>query len=126
MAARERAERMSLDFDATDTRTRRFRNAGNSCYINATLQALFAVPPVQRLYEKADLSRLLPGGDIRDDGRIDGDICVATVYREARSATKKLQPMYPNIFGHFIRGRKMMPALFSNSFRTVIVVGPLV
>ena len=98
MSASERVERMSLDFDAADTRTRRFRNAGNSCSINAALQALFAVPPVQRLYEKADLSRLLPGGDIRDDERIDGDICVATVYREARSATRKSQPMYPQIF----------------------------
>ena len=125
MAARVRAERMSLDFDATDTRTRRFRNAGNSCYINATLQALFAVPPVQRLYEKADLSRLLPSGDIRDDGRIDGDLCVATVYQEARSATRKSQPMYPQIFWtDCIMGCKMMPALSSNSFRITIVASP--
>ena len=78
---------MLCDSDAKDSRTRRFRNAGNSCYINATMQALFAVPPVQRLYEKADLSRLLPGGDIRDDVRIDGDFCIANVYREARLAT---------------------------------------
>ena len=98
MAARVRAERMSLDFDATDTRTRRFKNSGNSCYINATLQALFAAPPVQRLYEEADLSGLLPGGDIRDDGRMDGDIFIATVYREARSRTRELQPMYPQDF----------------------------
>ena len=104
MAARVRAERMSLDFDATDTRTRRFRNAGNSCYINATLQALFAVPPVQRLYDKADLSGLLPGGDVRDDQRIDGDICIANVYREARSATRKSQPMYPQKFWTFYHG----------------------
>ena len=62
-----------------------------------TLQALFAVPPVQLLYEKADLSGLLPGGDVRDDQRI-GEICIANVYREARSATRKLQPMYPQDF----------------------------
>ena len=117
MAARVRSERMSLDFDATDTRTRRFRNAGNSCYINATLQALFAVPPVQRLYEKADLSGLLPGGDVRDDERIDGDICIANVYREARSATRKLQPMYPQYFWtDFIMGCKRMPTIFPYVF----------
>ena len=89
---------MSLDFDAKDTRTRRFRNAGNSCYINATLQALFAVPPVQRLYERANLSRHFFGESKRDDEQIDGDICIATVCREARSATRKSQPMYPQIF----------------------------
>ena len=123
MAARVRAERMSLDFDATDTRTRRFRNAGNSCNNNATLQALFAVPPVQRLYEEADLSRLLPGGDIRDDERIDGDICIANVYREARSATRTLQPIYPQIFWtDFIVGCKRMPASFSKCFLTAIFV----
>ena len=121
MAARVRAERMSLDFDATDTRTRRFRNAGNSCYINATLQALFAVPPVQRLYEKADLSRLLPGGDIRDDERIDGDICIANVYREARLATRKLQPMYPQIFlDRFYHEMQEDANHFSKCFLTAI------
>ena len=121
MAASERVERMSLDFDATDTRTRRFKNAGNSCCINATLQALFAAPPVQRLYEEADLSLLLPGGDIRDDERIDGDLFIATVYREARSRTRKLQPMYPQIcWTFFIRGCKTMPTSFSNCFRTAI------
>ena len=88
---------MSLDFDATDTRTRRFRNAGNSCYINATLQALFAVPPVQRLYESSDFRAPLPGGHIRDDGRIDGDLCIASVYRDARSMTRMSEPMLPQI-----------------------------
>ena len=112
---------MSLAFDTTDTRTRRFTNAGNSCYINATLQALFAVPPVQRLHEKADLSRLLPGGDIRDDGRIDGDICTATVYREARSATRKLQPMYPQDFlDRFYYGMQADANYFFKCFLTAI------
>ena len=43
------------DFETTDTRARRFKNVGNSCYINATLQALFAIPSVQQLYERDDL-----------------------------------------------------------------------
>ena len=117
MSASERVERMSLDFDATDTRTRRFKNAGNSCYINATLQALFAAPPVQRLYEEADLSLLLPGGDIRDDERIDGDIFIATVYREARSRTRKLQPMYPQIFlDNFYQGMQDDANIFPTVF----------
>ena len=118
---------MSLDFATTDTRTRRFTNAGNSCYINATLQALFAVPPVQRLYEGVGLTRHLSQGCKRDDGQIDGDISIAITYREARSASKKLEPMYPQIFWTiFMMGIKMMPALFSNSFRIAIVASPLV
>ena len=84
-----------MQFDAMDTRTRRFTNAGNSCYINATLQALFAVPSVQRLYAGADLTRHLSEGCKRDDGQIDGDISIAITYREARSALKKSEPMFP-------------------------------
>ena len=116
---------MLCDFDAKDSRTRRFRNAGNSCYINATVQALFAVPPVQRLYAGADLSRHLSGGNKRADGRIDGDIGIANVYREARSATRKSQPMCPQIFWiDFIKGRKTMPAPSSNSSQIAIVALP--
>ena len=116
---------MALAFDATDTRTRRFWTAGNSCYINSTLQALFALPPVQRLYEGADLSRHLSRGARRDDGQIDGDICMATVYREARLATKKLQPMSPRIFlEKFHQGCKLMSTNSSNGFRTALVASP--
>ena len=115
---------MSLDFDTTDTRTRRFKNAGNSCYINATLQALFAVPPVQRLYERADLKHHLSGGCKRDDGQIDGDVSIAITYREARSASKKLVPMYPQIFlDNFYDGSQDDASAFfqqfSNSHRCV-------
>ena len=113
---------MLCDFDAKDSRTRRFRNAGNSCYINATVQALFAVPPVQRLYAGAELSGHLSGGNTRADGRIDGDIGIANVYREARSATRKSQPMYPHFFWRdFTKGHKMMQAPSSNSSRIAIV-----
>ena len=62
-----------MQFDAMDTRTRRFTNAGNSCYINATLQALFAAPPVHRLYAGADVTRHVSEGCKRDHGQIDGD-----------------------------------------------------
>ena len=115
---------MSLDFDTTDTRTRRFKNAGNSCYINATLQALFAVPPVQRLYGGANLNRLLSGGCKRDDGQIDVDLSMAITYREARSASKKLEPMYPQIFfDNFYDGNQDDASVFfqqfSNSHRCV-------
>ena len=82
-----------MDFDTADTRTRRFSNAGNSCYINATLQALFAVPPVQRLYGEASQNRHLSRGCKRDDGQIDGDVSIAITYREARLASKRLDPM---------------------------------
>ena len=118
---------MSLDFATTDTRTRRFTNAGNSCYINATLQALFAVPPVQRLYGEAGLNRHLSGGCKRDDGQIDGDVSIAITYREARLASKRLDPMFPQAFlDNFYDGTQDDASVFSNSFRTVIVVGPLV
>ena len=83
-----------MQFDAMDTRTRRLVNAGNSCYINATLQALFAVPSVQRLYAGADLTRHLSEGCKRDDGQIDGDISIAITYREARSVSKKYPYAY--------------------------------
>ena len=119
---------MSLDFATTDTRTRRFTNAGNSCYINATLQALFAVPPVQRLYGEAGLNRHLSGGCKRDDGQIDGDLSIAITYREARSALKKSEPMFPQIFlDNFYDGRQNDASVFfSNSFRIAIVASPLV
>ena len=115
---------MSLDVDTTDTRTRRFTNAGNSCYINATLQALFAVPPVQRLYGEAGLNRHLSGGCKRDDGQIDGDLSIAITYREARSASKKLQPMFPQMFlDNFYDGNQDDASIFfqqfSNSHRCV-------
>ena len=95
---------MLCDSDAKDSRTRRFTNAGNSCYINATVQALFAVPPVQRLYAGAELSGHLSGGSTRADGRIDGDIGIGDVFQEARSVTRKSQPMYPQFFfGEILR-----------------------
>ena len=113
---------MSLAVDTTDTRTRRFTNAGNSCYINATLQALCAVPPVQRLYAGADLSCHLSEGCKRDDGQIDGDISIAITYREARSALKKSEPMFLQIFvDHFYDGSQDDASVFfqqsSNSHR---------
>ena len=115
---------MLCDFDAKDSRTRRFKNAGNSCYINATLQALFAVPPVQRFYAGTDQSRHLSGGNKRDDGQLDGDLGIATVYREARSATRKLQPMYPqSLLDVFFQGTQDDASAFlqqlSNSRRCI-------
>ena len=43
------------------------------CHINATLQALFAAPPVHRLYAGADVTRDVSEGCKRDHGQIDGD-----------------------------------------------------
>ena len=88
--------------DATDSRTRRFSNVGNSCYINATLQALFSLPPVQQLYEQGPLSTASSHGYIRDDGRFDGDLCIAAVYREARSTSKMSEPTLPQSLLDFL------------------------
>ena len=89
---------ISPDFDLTDTRTRRFGNVGQSCFINATLQALFAVPPVQRLYEGIEATLPSSEGNQREDGRIDVDRHLARVYREARSVRGNAQPMLPQFF----------------------------
>ena len=68
---------------------------------------------------------LLLGGDLRDDQRIDGDICIANVYREARSATRKLQPMYPQDFWtDFIMGCKRMPTIFQMFSNSHICFAP--
>ena len=108
---------MSLELDTTDTRTRRFKNAGNSCYINATLQALFAVPPVQRLYGGAGLNRDFSRGRKCDDGQIDGDLSMAITFREARSASKKLVPMYHQIFlDNFYDGNQDDASAFFQQF----------
>ena len=80
-----------------DTRTRPLRNVGNSCYINACLRALFALPPVRRLYESDHRWCSLTEQARLEDGRYDCDVVLATLFREARSATPGSEAMVPQL-----------------------------
>ena len=77
--------------------TRPFVNVGNSCYLNATLQALFAVPSVQRILE--DQYNLCDS-----DEHLSYDMLLALTYADA-----KLDPVDPE-------AESMMPEYIVDPF----------
>lgn len=95
-----------------DTRTQPFRNAGASCYINATLQALFGLPSVCELCDdivnklskthkasllRADHREMDPANMVyvRQDGPLDGDVLLAITKHACDCAQSSL---YPELF----------------------------
>jgi len=101
-----------MEVPQTDTRTQPFRNAGASCYINATLQALFGLPAIRLVCRNKfeGLSRekqdMLLGTDhrerddtqfvrVRPGGPLDGDILLAVTMHSAERGSGLL---YPELF----------------------------
>ena len=68
--------------------TRPFQNIGNSCYLNATLQALFAVPSVQRVLEEQF-------GFYDLDEELNHDMLLAMTFADAKWDQEGGAPMEP-------------------------------
>jgi len=101
----------------SDTRVQSYGNAGASCYINAALQALFAIPSVQSFchshfaalpsqrqtqFRKADnrYPRTLSDKALWADGRwkLDGDAIFSATYQLSRELAKSSAPCLPQEF----------------------------
>ena len=97
-----------------DTRTQPFRNAGASCYINATLQAFFGLSEIRGLC--ADILRTMSHArrntllradhrcvddavlpQVNPEGPLDGDVLLAITMHANELSTRSL---YPELFLH--------------------------